>query len=191
MGRQLALEATSRQAHVGLNAAVMPVVAPRSELLTPRWSTARVGVACAHCGDSCDSGRVTTEAGDFCCSGCEAVYALLRTNGLAAFYSCDLPVGVSQRGTAGWEPGRFNVLDDPSVRQRFVVSDDGQQALAKFSVPGLHCASCVWLIERLGRVDNRIGRTEVDLLRRTGIFRRHVEIFLAWQPRSCPNGPTG
>jgi len=145
----------------------MPVAAPRSELLTPLWSDARERIACVHCGDPCDSRSIANEAGTFCCSGCEAVHTLLGSKGLAAFYACEVPVGVSQRRATGSDPERFSVLDDPTVRPRFMVSDDGAQALAKFALPGLHCASCVWLLERIGRVDDRIGRTEVDLLRRT------------------------
>ncbi len=145
----------------------MPVAAPRSELLTPVWSDARDRLVCAHCGEPCDSGGVTSDAGSFCCTGCEAVHTLLGSKGLAAFYACEVPVGVSQRQASAGRPDRFSVLDDPTVRPRFIVSDDGEQALAKFAVPGLHCASCVWLLERIGRVDDRIGRTEVDLLRRT------------------------
>jgi Cu+-exporting ATPase len=146
----------------------MPVVSPEPRLFPSVWPAAADRLACVHCGDPCGNGRVTTEAGAFCCTGCATVYALLRARGLEAFYTCEAPAtaGVSQREASHRDPSRFTVLDDPAVRARFVRQDDGHQAQVLFQVPSLHCASCVWLLERLGRVDDRIGRTEVDLLRR-------------------------
>lgn len=145
----------------------MPVVSSEPQLFPSVWPTATDHVTCVHCGEPCGSRRVTTDAGPFCCGGCASVYALLRARGLDAFYSCEIPAGLSQRDAGLRDPSRFLVLDDPAVRERFVRRDDGRQAHVTFPVPSLHCASCVWLLERLGRVDDRIGRTEVDLLRRT------------------------
>jgi Cu+-exporting ATPase len=145
----------------------MPVVSPEPQLLSSVWPAAADRLACVHCGELCGSGRVTTEAGPFCCTGCASVYTLLQSRGLEAFYTCELPAGVSQREFGRRDPSRFDILDDPAVRARFVRQDDGRTAQVTFPVPSLHCASCVWLLERLGRVDDRIGRTEVDLLRRT------------------------
>jgi Cu+-exporting ATPase len=122
---------------------------------------------CLHCGDVCGAARVAGDAGVFCCAGCASVYALLQAHGLDAFYTCDVPAGVSQRDSRRRDSARFTVLDDPAVRSRFILSEDGRVAQARFAVPSLHCASCVWLLERLARVDDRIGRSEVDLLRRT------------------------
>jgi Cu+-exporting ATPase len=110
---------------------------------------------------------VTSGEHTFCCAGCSSVYTLLRSRGLDAFYACDVPAGVSQRDRDPVDLTRFRVLDDALVRPRFVLQDTHGYATAKFLVPSLHCASCVWLLERLDRVDDRIGRSEVDLLRRT------------------------
>lgn len=145
----------------------MPVVAPSSQVLSGTWPESAERLACAHCGDPCGSRAVTSDADVFCCTGCAAVHALLQARGLDAFYACDLPAGVSQRSTDGRDPSRFLVLDDPIVRSRFVIAEHDGQATARFMAPSLHCASCVWLLERLDRVDERIGRAEVDLLRRT------------------------
>src|SRR4029079_8259001 len=45
---------------------------------------------CRHCGDPCDRQALSTERGVFCCTGCEAVYTLIATHGLSAFYTCDV-----------------------------------------------------------------------------------------------------
>ena len=146
----------------------MSVAPPESDILTASWPAPSASrTTCLHCGDPCVADRVTTEAGVFCCAGCDSVHALLQESGLEAFYAEGDGAGVSQQGADTRDPARFVVLDDATTRQRFLVSEHGTQAVARFAVPALHCASCVWLIERLGRVDSRIGRTEVDLLRRT------------------------
>ena len=65
------------------------------------------------------------------------------------------------------DPDRFAVLDDPTVARRFAHSGPGGLAIATFVVPAMHCASCVWLLERLYQLDAGIGRSEVDIVRRT------------------------
>ncbi len=103
----------------------------------------------------------------FCCHGCASVYSLLETHGLTRFYACDTGAGVSQRAASGRDAARFAPLEDPAIAQRFIDAHDGTFAHATFSVPSLHCASCLWLLEQLWRFDEGIGRSEADLMRRT------------------------
>jgi Cu+-exporting ATPase len=122
---------------------------------------------CRHCGDACADQGVSTAAGTFCCTGCESVFSLLQTHGLTQFYACDTNAGLSQRTASRRDGARFAPLDDDAIAQRFIDADDGTFAHATFSVPALHCASCLWLLEQLWRFDEGIGRSEVDLMRRT------------------------
>jgi len=121
---------------------------------------------CRHCGDPCRGSAVRSAEGAFCCGGCHAVFTLLRTHGLTDYYGCET-AGVSQRTAGARQPDRFAALDDPQTAARFLDFDDGIVAGASFSVPGLHCASCIWLLERLWRIDSHILRAEADLVRRT------------------------
>jgi Cu+-exporting ATPase len=122
---------------------------------------------CRHCGDPCDAEAVRTADGAFCCRGCETVFTLLQTAGLDAFYGCEVVPGTSQKRSSGLDRDRFAVLDDPTVASRLVTFDDGVAARATLSVPAIHCASCVWLLEQLWRFDDGVTRSEVDLLRRS------------------------
>lgn len=103
----------------------------------------------------------------FCCRGCASVFRLLAETGLGGFYACDIAPGVSQRHMASRGTARFAALDDPAVRARLLEFDDGAMAAVTFHVPDIHCASCLWLIERLWRLDTGIVRTDADLVRRT------------------------
>jgi Cu+-exporting ATPase len=72
-----------------------------------------------------------------------------------------------QSATHAEDVGRFAALDDPIVRSRFVEFDTGRLAQATFTVPTLHCASCLAAVERLGRRHPAILRADADLMRRT------------------------
>jgi Cu+-exporting ATPase len=139
-----------------------------SVLTLERPKAATATDVCRHCGDPCNGRPVRREGEVFCCEGCATVFALLHESGLEGFYACDVAPGVSQRKkTVARDASRFAVLDDPAVTARFVQFDDGALTAARFSVPDLHCASCLWLLERLWRLDRGIVRADADLLRRT------------------------
>jgi Cu+-exporting ATPase len=130
--------------------------------------TAAAPATCRHCGDPCATAdAVLTVDGAFCCHGCETVFSILKAHELDGFYACDLAPGLSQKDVAVRGRGRFAALEDPAVAARLIVFDDGRGARASFQVPAIHCASCVWLLERLWKLDPGVVRTEVDLLRRT------------------------
>ncbi|HEX5214438.1 MAG TPA: heavy metal translocating P-type ATPase metal-binding domain-containing protein [Vicinamibacterales bacterium] len=122
---------------------------------------------CRHCGDACRSGAVTSPSGVFCCAGCESVYLLLHAHGLADYYRCEIAPGVSQRQTAGAPDQRFAALDDEAVASRFVTRFGNDLSRVTFSIPALHCASCLWLLERIWRVESGVTRSEAHLLHRS------------------------
>ena len=84
-----------------------------------------------------------------------------------AFYSFASAPGVSERRTTPLDPGRFALLDDPRTAAGVVEFDDGRVGVATFSIPSIHCASCVWLLEQLWRFDAGAHRAEVNLERRS------------------------
>ena len=133
----------------------------------PESRAAAAAASCRHCGEPCDGtdAAVVTADGAFCCRGCETVFSILKSHELDGFYACELPPGLSQRDAAR-DRGRFAALDDPSVASRLIAFDDGHRARLTFQVPAIHCASCVWLLERLWKLDPGVIRAEVDLLRR-------------------------
>jgi Cu+-exporting ATPase len=122
---------------------------------------------CLHCGNACETGAVRTAQGTFCCQGCEAVYAILERDGLSPFFRCEIQPGLPPQTTPGRDTSRFASLDDPDLAARLIEFDDGQMARVTWSVPALHCAACVWLLEQFWRFDPGVLRTEVDLLRHT------------------------
>ncbi len=104
---------------------------------------ARIDGACLHCGQA-----VTTAGDAYCCGGCEAVSALLRTENLGRYYDLRGSVGVPVVQSAA--PNDRKWLE---AAARGVESSESASRLA-LDIQGIHCSACVWLIEELFRRDS-------------------------------------
>ncbi len=102
--------------------------------------------ACKHCGLVVPSGN------SFCCAGCESVYSLLAERGFSHFYdlrdqySFAKPMPVLSTKTDGTEYSAISSKES-----------------AQFYLEGIHCLGCLWLLEKLPELENRIERTKLDL----------------------------
>ncbi len=123
---------------------------------------ATLGEACAHCGLAVPfDRRGDPEGARYCCVGCETAAGILRAGGLSQYYSLgelrELPVRPTGRDYAEFDHPAFA---DLYVRRR----GDGR-AEVEFYLEGVHCASCVWLVERIPLLASGVVRTELDLPR--------------------------
>jgi Cu+-exporting ATPase len=84
---------------------------------------------------------------------------------MCAYYDRDDASGVSMRARTIDATG-IGGLDDPDIAARFSTPIGRGQLRITFSIPTMHCASCVWLLERLERFDAGIVGSRVDLMRR-------------------------
>lgn len=94
------------------------------------------------------------------------MYELIVEHGLGAFYACEVPAGTSQRTTGTGTFTDYAVLDTPDAARHYVEREAAGVIHARFAVPAIHCASCVWLVEQLWRFDAGVVSTEVDVLQR-------------------------
>ena len=86
------------------------------------------------------------------------------------------------------EPEKFEWLDDPDAIRTLIRYSDEKQSLVSFYIPDIHCASCVWLLEKLPSLRKGVLRSEVDYLRKEirvwfnqhEITVRSVVQLLAW-----------
>ena len=107
---------------------------------------------CAHCGLEVPPAlRRDGEQHQFCCQGCETVWAVHHTAGLASYYAIREAAGASP-APAATSGGAFEEFDDPAHARLFVTPKPGGLAETEFLLEGVHCAACVWLVERLGAV---------------------------------------
>lgn len=89
--------------------------------------------------------RIDNQEQRFCCHGCKSVCSIIYDSGLQGFY---------QRTPEGQHLAPPPVLskdvtlyDIDEVQGEF-VNDLGQQRYIHLLVEGIHCAACIWLIER-------------------------------------------
>lgn len=141
--------------------------------------------ACLHCQQPVPA----SEAGDFCCNGCQTVYGLLQSCGLSDYYRIRADLG-SQRPAqpVSWlqQKNSFAFLDDPEqVTPR--LNADGQRRLS-FYLEGVHCAACIWLVEQLPTFLPEVASARLNLasseaeisIRETGRFDDVAQLLLRW-----------
>ncbi len=121
-------------------------------------------ILCAHCGLECPESEIWQGDLPFCCEGCKTVYNLLNTNDLCAYYQIDDRPGATMKKTV--QSGRFDYLDDKTIVTKLLDFSDGLINKATFYIPHIHCRSCIWLLENLGRLDPAISESRVDFLKR-------------------------
>lgn len=94
---------------------------------------------CLHCGGA------LSDAGPFCCHGCESVYSLLHREGLERYYAL--------RGATGAPLGDSAAPSDHAwLEAELAKVSRAKGALrVQLDVQGMQCTACVWLFEELFR----------------------------------------
>lgn len=92
------------------------------------------------------------------------VYQILNTHDLCQFYSLDERPGLSQKVRR--DARSYAWLDDSEVRQRLIHFTDGQTTRVSFYLPSMHCASCIWLLEHLYKLDAGVVHSKVNFLKK-------------------------
>jgi Cu2+-exporting ATPase len=131
--------------------------------------------ACAHCGLDVPSGLVDDQAPrQFCCTGCRTAFAILNDSGLGAYYTF-----AERRNEAVTSSGRaYEEFDHPAFRDLYVKPLPNGLAQVDLYLEGVHCASCVWLVERVPLVLSGVHNAELEV--RRSLAR------VAWDPSAIP-----
>ncbi len=120
-------------------------------MLPPRVSEG----PCAHCGQPAPAGPEPR----FCCSGCETVYHALSSCGLDSYYAMRRELAAAPEPAVARPRHRDHAGLDDADRLAEHGFSPGQVVLR---LSGLHCAACVWLLERLPKVLPGVERARVD-----------------------------
>lgn len=133
------------------------------KLSTGASATTKTGLSCYHCGEPCPPTPILFDEKQFCCEGCKTVYDILNNNGLCQYYEIDEGAGVSLRGKHKEE---YAYLDDPEVKSRLCDFTDGTRTKVRFFLPQIHCASCIWLLENLYKLQDGVLASQVNFLKK-------------------------
>ncbi len=128
-------------------------------------------VLCAHCDLPVPRGLIDPEAKQqFCCGGCETVFNVLHGAGLDGYYSIRDAVS-SDAQPAASSNASYEELDDPAFQNACVTNLPGGQCETELLLEGMHCAACVWLIERLPRVCPGVIESRANIRTRSAVVR--------------------
>ncbi|MEM6299082.1 MAG: heavy metal translocating P-type ATPase metal-binding domain-containing protein [Bacteroidota bacterium] len=124
-----------------------------------------IDLTCAHCGDPCPKDDTVWQEGTaFCCNGCKTVYELLHSCDLTDYYRIEETPGLSLRQSKA--EARFTFLDHEEIQCQLLDFSDGTLAKVRFYLPQIHCASCVWLLEKLYRLNTAVMESSVNYLKK-------------------------
>jgi Cu+-exporting ATPase len=130
-----------------------------------------VQTECYHCHEKCDK-TIHIEEKSFCCEGCKQVYLLLSENNMCSYYDFDSQAGISAKGR--FIDKRFAYLDTEEAIQKLVTFRSDTLINITFYLPQMHCASCVYLLENLHRINTGVIKSQTNFQRK--------EIFISFNP---------
>ena len=104
---------------------------------------------CYHCGlplpDEVITAPIEGEPRNFCCHGCKSVCEVIFNSGMSGFY--DRTPDDSRLAPPPELAEEAELYDLEEIQTEYVRIDGAQREI-HLLVEGIHCAACVWLIER-------------------------------------------
>ncbi|MCB0282936.1 MAG: heavy metal translocating P-type ATPase metal-binding domain-containing protein [Calditrichae bacterium] len=132
---------------------------------------------CYHCGEQCDNKSIAIDDKIFCCNGCKVVFEILSENNLCTYY--DLENNPGNTNTTPLFKEKFSFLDDHSVAAELLEFSDNGISKVTFYIPSMHCSSCIWLLEKLYRLNPYITNSRVNFVKKeVSVTFRDREISL-------------
>lgn len=141
-------------------------------------SSAKVD-SCTHCGLPVPPSRQRRNS-PFCCSGCESVYSILERSGFDETYY-RLRDATSKRSLSGPvrtnnQTGLLDELDTEVFLENHSTRLDGGNYRTHLYLDGVHCAACVWLVERLPEQVEGVSSARLNLPR--------ARLSVEWSPET-------
>jgi Cu2+-exporting ATPase len=137
-----------------------------------------MSVECSHCSLPVPAGLVDDDSElQFCCNGCRVAYEVIHEHGLDGYYEIksriEAPEQPAQRSGRG-----FAEFDDPAFHRLYCQSLPSGLAMVELYLEGVHCAACVWLVEKLTVVVEGVAEVRLDLGRSLAT--------VTWNPETTP-----
>ena len=143
------------------------IARPRTVERAERGAQAPASVRCDHCGLPVPRGLFDEGAElQFCCNACRTAYDVIHACGLTRYYDLAQAAGEPAQRAKG--AGRkYEEFDDPKFRELYARSVGPGVESVDLLVEGIHCAACVWLLERLPLVSDGVLEARVNIHRST------------------------
>ena len=118
---------------------------------------------CYHCGDSCKEDIIKIDDKSFCCNGCKTVYEIFSENDLTCYYNFqDNPGAIPTE-----IKGKYDFLDNTKIIEKLLDFNDNDNQIVTLYIPHIHCSSCIWVLENLQKLNNKIITSQVNFPKKT------------------------
>ncbi len=133
----------------------------------PSIARAAPETPCAHCGLPVGPAPVLQNTGAFCCTGCAVVHEALGSAGFGETFYRLRAVGRERPAARPAAPDALQLaeLDTARFLEEETRPADGGLRACELFVDGVHCAACVWLVERLPFEMEGVAGARLDLPR--------------------------
>jgi len=131
---------------------------------------------CAHCGLPVPPGLLDPDSEHpFCCHGCETVYAVIHKLGLTGYYR------VRERQAADKQKAKttgagYLAFDHDDFTARCCEDRPNGMRTTAFYLEGVHCAACLWLVEKLPSVVPGVVESRLNI--------HKSQVRLTWGPNT-------
>ncbi|MEC9374592.1 MAG: heavy metal translocating P-type ATPase metal-binding domain-containing protein, partial [Planctomycetota bacterium] len=123
-------------------------------------------IECSHCSLPVPAGLVRENSDlQFCCRGCETVYTVIHAHGLERYYALRDASNPDAPEPARVRADGYAEYDDPAFQRLHVSTTAAGLSRIDLYLEGIHCAACVWLIERLPQITNGVIESRLDFRR--------------------------
>lgn len=126
---------------------------------------------CLHCQNEINQSEIKSEINaaneyenNFCCNGCYLAYELINKYGLGNYYNIRT-IDANEPKNKPNETEEIDLTD-------FVTKKNDNYSI-NLLIQGLHCAACVWLIERVLNKQDYIIKSRVNLTSKT--------LYIEWE----------
>ena len=120
-------------------------------------------IKCHHCGDNCDE-SIQSEDYHFCCYGCKAVFELINQSELKSYYS---ETSIENKSLSEIKAERkYAFLENLDIQKQLLRFKSEELSVIKLFLPGIHCSSCIYLLEHLPQLESGVLRAEVNFIKR-------------------------
>lgn len=127
---------------------------------------------CYHCHDILPKTIFYADQHAFCCNGCKQVYQLLSSHSLGGYYEQDYKAGIRPNHVS---EEVFSVLDDEELRKKYIDFQEGNIVKITLHLPQIHCASCIFLLEHLHRLNDGVLRSTIHFPKKTATITINIE----------------
>jgi len=132
----------------------------------------KLDLKCFHCGDVCPNNEISMEEKHFCCLGCKTVFEILDENGLCDYYDLEQNPGISLKNKDFED--KFDFLGNEKIIQKLLDFSSKDRNKIRFTIPSIHCSSCIWLLENLDRLKCGVLKAKVNFVKK--------ELFIDFNP---------